>query len=308
MSGTVLLTGACGFIGRHMSHLLSSEGWRIVGVDLVPPENAPLASLSRYVQLRLPDAALDQLLKAEQPSACIHCAGRASVGLSFEDPVADYYSGPVVTLELLSALRRCSPGCRMVFLSSAAVYGQPESLPVDETSPAKPISPYGFHKLQCELLCKEFSALFGLHTCSLRVFSAYGPGLRRQVIWDICYKLLTECKLSLHGDGSESRDFVHVRDVVEAVRTVLSDSPMSGEAYNVASGEATTIRSLAEKIVKMLGTKATVEFDGVVPVGTPVQWCGNTGKLRALGFKPTVRLDGGLRGVTRWCRSEITGF
>jgi UDP-glucose 4-epimerase len=305
MSETVVLTGAAGFIGRVMARALRSDGRDVIGIDMAPPENAPNASLTRYVQMRLPSRELEAVLSEHQPSATIHCAGRASVGLSFDDPGADFHCGTVVTFELLDALRRYAPGCRFIFLSSAAVYGEPHTLPVTEAEPVKPISPYGFHKRQCELLCEEFASIYGLSTSVVRIFSAYGPGLRRQVVWDLCYRVLTERKLLLRGTGEESRDFIHVKDIVRATMMILNQAEMTGEAYNVASGVEMTIKDLAAKIVTALGVELEPEFDGVVPAGNPLNWRADISKLEGLGFAPETSLESGLAGVANWCRSEI---
>jgi UDP-glucose 4-epimerase len=305
MNETVLLTGAAGFIGRAMARALRSDGKSVIGIDMAPPENAPSASLTRYVQMRLPHRDLDAVLAEHRPAAVIHCAGRASVGLSFDDPGADFHCGTVVTFELLDALRRHAPECRFVFLSSAAVYGEPEALPVSENAPVRPISPYGFHKRQCELLCEEFASIYEMRTSALRIFSAYGPGLRRQVVWDLCYRLLSAGKLELQGTGAESRDFVHVKDVVQAASMVLHQAEMLGEVYNVASGEEVTIRELAERLVAALRVDIEPVFDGVVAQGNPRNWRADITKLAKLGFSPGVSLEDGLNGVATWCRSEI---
>lgn len=305
MAETVLLTGAAGFIGRALTRALASAGNDVIGIDMAPPENAPTTSLTRYVQMRLPDPELDDVLAEYRPASAIHCAGRASVGLSFDDPSADFHCGTVVTFELLDALRRRAPRCRVVFLSSAAVYGDPDSLPVTELDPVKPISPYGYHKRQCELACEEFTSIYGLPTSVLRIFSAYGPGLRRQVVWDLCYRLLTEGKLVLKGTGEESRDFVHVKDIVRAATAVLDGAQMVGEVYNVASGVEITIKELASRVAAALEIDAEPEFDGVVPAGNPRNWRADISKLKGLGFAAETSLDAGLSSVATWCRSEI---
>ncbi len=305
MTETVLLTGAAGFIGRAMARALRSEGKHVIGIDMAPPENAPTASLTRYVQMRLPDRDLEDVLTEHRPQSAIHCAGRASVGLSFDDPSADFHCGTVVTFELLDALRRRAPGCQFIFLSSAAVYGEPNTLPVSELEPTKPISPYGFHKRQCELLCEEFASIYAMPTTALRIFSAYGPGLRRQVIWDLCYRILTEGKLLLKGTGEESRDFIYVKDIVRATRAVLNKAAMAGEVYNVASGVEIAIKDLAAKIVTALGAESEPEFDGVVPTGNPRNWRADISKLENLGFTPETSLENGLAGFATWCRSEL---
>ena len=305
MSDTVLLTGAAGFIGRAMARALAQTGANVVGVDMAPEENAPTENLARYVQLQLPHDGLDPILESESPDACVHCAGRASVPLSFDDPRNDFRSATLLTFELLESLRRRAPDCRFVFLSSAAVYGEPNALPVNEDERVKPISPYGFHKRQCELLCEEYASIYGLPTCILRIFSAYGPGLRRQVIWDLCYRVLTEKRLSIHGTGSESRDFIHVKDIVRAATLVLDKSEMAGEVYNVASGREVTLRELADKLAGLFELRNGPEFDGVVPEGNPLNWRADISKLEALGFAPKTDFDEGLSGFATWCRSEI---
>jgi len=210
----VLITGVAGFIGRYVARHFSSQGWSVIGIGTSPPENAPLANLTKYFCLKLPSSDLNEILQKHPPLICIHCAGRASVGLSISEPSLDFYTNSVITFELLNAIRLHASNCKLIFLSSAAVYGNPQLLPVSETQTVAPISPYGFHKLMCEQMCLEFTKVYGLQTASLRIFSAYGPGLRRQVVWDICQKAITQGSLLLQGTGQESRDFIHALEDV----------------------------------------------------------------------------------------------
>ena len=304
----VLITGVAGFIGRYAARHFWELGWTTLGLDIVPPENTPLAHLSEYYCLSLPNARLGEILGKHQPSLCIHCAGRSSVGFSITDPAADFHSSPVLTFEVLNSLRLHAPKCRFIFLSSAAVYGNPKMLPVSETDPPAPISSYGFHKWQCELLCQEFFQVYGLPTASVRIFSAYGPGLRRQVLWDICRKALSREPLTLIGTGKESRDFIHVADISRALETVAISAPMRGEVYNLASGREVTIMELAEIILDALGLDCQLQFDGMVPLGTPLNWQANICKLKALGFTPRIELENGIRTFAEWCRAELTSF
>jgi UDP-glucose 4-epimerase len=304
----VLITGVAGFIGRYAARHFSRLGWSILGLDVVPPENTPLAHISEYHRLSLPDARLGELLRHHQPNLCIHCAGRASVGFSITDPAGDFHSGPALTFEVLNSLRLHAPNCRFIFLSSAAVYGNPKLLPVSETAPQAPISTYGFHKWQCEVLCQEFFEVYGLPTASARIFSAYGPGLRRQVVWDICRKALSREPLALTGTGKESRDFIHAGDIAMALETLAISAPMQGEVYNLASGREVTIVELAEIILHALGLERQLEFDGIVSPGTPLNWLANISKLNALGFTPRIALENGIRALAESCRAELTAF
>ncbi|PSN20255.1 dTDP-glucose 4,6-dehydratase [filamentous cyanobacterium CCP5] len=307
MAKTVLITGVAGFIGRYVARYFTTQGWVVVGVDNAPPENAPSATLTAYYPMQLPSSHLVELLQIHVPDLCIHCAGRASVGLSMSSPGADFYVGPVLTFEMLNALRLYAPQCRFIFLSSAAVYGNPVSLPVSEAQVSAPLSPYGFHKLQCEQLCLEFAKIYHLPTASVRIFSAYGPGLRRQVIWDICRKALMEKQLMLQGSGQESRDFVHALDIARAIDAVVNRAPMQGEVYNLASGREVKIAELANLVVNALDYNLTPEFDGVIPPGNPLNWQADISQLQALGFSASVSLEQGLKTFVSWCRSELAG-
>ncbi|MEW5817054.1 MAG: NAD-dependent epimerase/dehydratase family protein [Spirochaetota bacterium] len=302
----ILVTGVAGFIGRHVACLFSSHGYDIVGVDVLSPEDISLpgVNLRDYFQLQLPDTELSEILKHYDVEACIHCAGRASIAESVDDPTPDFYNGVPTTFEILNALRLHKPKCRFVFLSSAAVYGNPERLPVSETAPVNPISPYGFHKLQCELLCKEFSQVYGLRTVSLRIFSAYGPGLRRQVVWDIFQKALKNTVLSLQGTENESRDFIHAEDISGAIMTVLKNGLFEGEVYNIATGREVKISELAEIILASSGITKKIEFDGIVPVGVPQNWRADVSKLQNLGFLPVIPLEQGIKDFVDWCRKD----
>jgi UDP-glucose 4-epimerase len=296
-----------GFIGRYVARHFSEQDWSVIGIDNSTPENAPLANLLVYHRLQLPDVALNDLLQEHSPQVCIHCAGRASVGLSLTDPAADFQASPILTFELLNALRLNAPGCRFIFLSSAAVYGNPKSLPVSESQSPAPVSPYGFHKWQCEQLCLEFTKVYGLPTASMRIFSAYGPGLRRQVVWDICRKVITQNSLCLQGTGSESRDFIHALDIARALSAVATSAPMQGEVYNLGSGREVAIAQLATMILDALDSDCTPQFDGVVPPGTPLNWQADVSKLQALGFTASVPLERGVKTFANWCRAELVG-
>lgn len=302
---TVILTGASGFLGRHISRYFSKKGWRVVGVDSGAEENAPTESTGKYWTMRLPDDRIDQILETEKPQAVVHTAGRASVPLSVTHPERDFDGNTVLTFKILDAIRRHSPSSRFVHLSSAAVYGNPRSLPIREEASISPISPYGFHKYQAETACREFSTVFGIPTCSLRIFSAYGPGLQRQVLWDILCRANRESDLTLFGTGDESRDFIHAKDIAKAVETVTTSAPMNGETYNVGSGSETPIATLAQTLLTSLGIDRTLKFDGKSQSGVPSRWVADISRLRNLGFRPSIEFTDGIREYVTWAAPLI---
>lgn len=302
---SVILTGAAGFLGKHIGRYFSQRGWKVAGVDILPPGSVQLASEVQYFKCALPSPDFETLLGATSPDVCIHCAGRASVPMSMTDPAADFRDNAALTFEILDAIRRQSPRCRFILLSSAAVYGNPRTLPVSENTHVAPLSPYGFHKRQAELICQEFSRIFGIPTVSARIFSAYGPGLRRQVVWDICERLLTKGSLSLSGTGKESRDFVNATDIARALAVLAEQAPANGEIYNLSTGRETTIAELAALLIEITGVRTEVCFDGRSRAGDPLNWRADISKLQALGFEPSVGLEKGLADFAAWARLEL---
>jgi UDP-glucose 4-epimerase len=307
MAKTILITGVGGFIGRALARHFTRRGAVVYGVDSQAEDQAELPCLKAYWQMRLPDTDFGRLIGSMRPDLVVHCAGSASVPLSVTDPRTDFFSGPVLTWEVLDAIRLNAPGCRFLFLSSAAVYGCPDRLPIGEEDPVKPISPYGAHKLQSEAICHEFSNLFGVPTASARIFSAFGPGLRRQVFWDLCQQAVTHGRIKAQGTGNESRDFIHVQDICEALAVLEEKAHFAGEVYNLGSGRETSIRELADAIVRNLGLECEVEFSGQIPAGTPLNWRADTTALKELGFVPTISVEDSLRDYVEWCRGELSG-
>ena len=302
---TDLITGVAGFLGRYVARHFVREGWRVIGIDDVPPENVQLTAVA-FHRLQLPSTALPEILRATAPDVCVHCAGRASVPLSMAEPKPDFEANAVLTFELLDALRLHAPRCRLLFLSSAAVYGDPAALPVTEDQSVAPLSPYGYHKRQAELLCEEFSRIYGLPTAVVRIFSAYGPGLRRQVLWDICSRALMTGHLSLGGTGEESRDFIHAGDVAAGLRVLAERAAAEGEIYNLASGCETTIRELATLLLRALGSEITPQFDGQRRAGDPLHWRADISRLQALGFQPQISRERGIAATAQWCAAELS--
>lgn len=285
-----LVTGGAGFLGSGIASRLAASGWEVVRAGR--PE------------LEIPSPAFDELLAATAPQLIVHCAGPASVPDSMADPAADFARSAGVLDGVLDRARELSEPPRFIFLSSAAVYGDPESLPISESQELRPVSPYGYHRAACETLLAEYNAIYSLPTAALRIFSAYGEGLRRQILWDATRKGLDDGKIALMGTGRESRDFVHADDVAAAVLAILDGAEFAAEAYNVASGRETTIAELAGLIAQALGLPAdSVAFDGSSRPGDPINWRADISRLSALGFSPAVEIEEGVPAYVDWVRN-----
>lgn len=300
----ILVTGSCGFIGQKICERALKLGWDVVGVDILGRMPDRLKAVKYFCAKN--NQSLSDFLKTIQPDYCVHAAGMASVGLSFEAPDQDFAAGPILTFTVLDALRRARSKCRFVFLSSAAVYGEPSTLPVSERAQPNPISPYGFHKLQSEIALKEFALVYQMQTASVRIFSAYGVGLKKQVLWDLSCRALADNSLTMRGTGQETRDFINVEDVVGGVFKVLENGAFDGRAYNLASGKETSIRALAELTIDSLGLDIKPAFDGFVPAGDPQFWRADISAISSLGFEPTVSMSKGIGEFAAWVKSVRT--
>lgn len=281
-----LVTGHRGYLGSHAVRALIAAGWSVTGVGRPETE--------------IPSDAFEKILEEVAADVVVHCSGPASVPAAERDPVSDRRGSVEVLSALLGSLIRAKAGTRLVLVSSAAVYGDPIRLPVTEQEPLRPISAYGTHRLECE----QLAIASNVPTAVARVFSAYGEGLRRQVLWDITQSALRGDRVELQGTGRESRDFVHGADVGQALATIAHLGSFVGESYNVGTGVETTIAELAHKLVTAVNPRAQVGFSGRNRAGDPLRWRADISAAQALGFSPMVTIDEGAARYAAWARSS----
>jgi nucleoside-diphosphate-sugar epimerase len=297
---TVLITGAGGFLGGHLSISFREAGWRTAGIGRGAPlagETAP----NEFHRTELDDAAaLSTILESVAPDLVVHLAAPADVQRSVRQPREDFIEHVLPTVNLLDALRRQGGAARLILISSAAVYGNPSRLPVPETSELRPISPYGFHKVQQELLVDEHVALWGLRACKARIFSAYGEHLRHLAVWDIARRAMSGT-FEVLGTGDETRDYLYAGDIGRVLVCLASRSAFRGEAINVASGREVPLRELASEIYRLAGVAATPRFTGESIPGAPLRWQADVGRLRELGCE-IAEWSNGLQRTIDWIR------
>jgi len=289
-----VVVGAAGFIGSHLAQQLAENGAEVLGVDSRPlPESSPVqkAMRAQWPSPEVSDAILDGRF-----DQVFLLGGTASVGGSIDAPAEDLDANAASLVRFLEAMRRGQCRSAIVFVSSAAVYGEPTEFPVTTASATAPISPYGVSKLAGDLYARVYGRLHGLKTVVARPFSVYGPGLRRQVVWDILTKLHQKNPPMLHGTGGETRDFVFVEDLCRALIAVAAEGK---GLYNVCSGQETTIAELALRLAKLSGVEP-LRFSGVGRPGDPERWLGDYSSLATLGWRPQVTLDEGLRRTVAW--------
>ncbi|MDB9456386.1 NAD-dependent epimerase/dehydratase family protein [Dolichospermum circinale] len=298
---TTIIVGGKGFLGSHVCQRFAELGWQVISVGR--GNLNPYASV--HYNMQLPNDGFSDLIKQSNPELIVNCAGRASVALSMEDPLGDFYANTALVITLLDAIRKFGSDCVFISFSSASVYGNPIALPIKENTPIKPVSSYGYHKYMEELAILEYASLHQIRSATLRIFSAYGERLRRQVIWDLTSKIITSNgkPVKVLGTGDESRDFIHGEDVARAVEIVSSKGELKGEIYNLASGQEISIKQLATKIIELSNKNSQLCFDGLPPSGYALRWCADISKIQELGFCQSVSLDEGLNRVI--CEAKI---
>lgn len=292
--------GSEGFIGSHVIKYLKDRGWELFGCDLydVPTQDY------RYTKISRLSPEWEEIIVSTPFDVCVNAAGSGSVPYSITHPFNDFESNAIDTMRILDYIRRHRPSCKYLHISSAAVYGNPVALPVREDAPAEPLSPYGWHKLIAEQLCYEYTEFFHLKTAIIRPFSVYGPGLHKQLFWDTYQKYLSgNGTIELWGTGRESRDFVYIEDLAQAIFCILERAPMNGEIYNIASGEETTIQEAIDLFLGFFDRPCISRFNQKVREGDPLNWRADIGKITSLEFRSAVPIREGLKRTCQWMQS-----
>jgi UDP-glucose 4-epimerase len=304
MKRTVLLTGAGGFLAGHTAAQFAVAGWRTIGIGRSDP-NRQAPSYDAFLLNDLSEPSrIVSVLERYAPDAIVHLAAPSSVPQSVRNPLADFVGHVLPTAGLFEAVRLAASPARVILISSAAVYGNPASLPVTESAPVAPISPYGFHKLHQEILADEYTSLHGLRCCKARIFSTYGENLRRLAVWDIARRALAGDVL-VHGTGDETRDYLYAEDVGCAIVCIAERAECRGEVINVASGQAVSIRELASEIHRILGIADAPRFSDEPLPGSPRHWRADITRLLSLGC-PVQDWSRGLRQVVEWIREQAS--
>ena len=295
----ILIIGSKGFIGQHLKKFLTAEQHEVWGADVV----VDYVHTEQYFLIDASSADYHTIFQEQTFDICINCSGAASVPDSLQHPMRDYHLNAMNVFKLLDAIRLFRPACKFINLSSAAVYGNPQVLPVRENVAASPVSPYGFHKQMSEQICEEFSRFFGIATCSLRIFSAYGEGLKKQLFWDLFQKTKADNMISLFGTGKESRDFIYIDDLVQAIYLVARNVEFKGQAINIANGEEIFIEDCVKTFYNFFDAPVQYQFIGSGRAGDPNNWVADISILQQLGYQQQYHLADGLKKYYEWIKA-----
>ncbi|AMQ17680.1 SDR family oxidoreductase [Thermococcus peptonophilus] len=296
----VVVTGGAGFIGSHLAWELVKDNDVIVVDNLYTgkEENVPPGAKLVRADIRDYEATAELISNADY---VFHEAAQVSVVESIRDPAFTEEVNVLGTLNVLKALLEGHG--KLIFASSAAVYGDNPHLPLKETERPRPLSPYGITKATAEEYLRVFHELYGLPVVSLRYFNVFGPRQSANqyagVISIFINRALKGEPLVIFGDGKQTRDFIYVRDVVRANLLVAESRKANGGVFNVATGRETTILELAMKIIEITGTTSSIVFDKPRP-GDIKHSRADISEIRKLGFEPEWSLEEGLKKTVEW--------
>jgi UDP-glucose 4-epimerase len=282
----ILITGSRGFMGGSVGRLAAQAGHDLLGVSLSSQPERDWTG--RHIRADASCANLVPVICEFKPDAVFHAIGPASVPASFKSPTEDFRIALLTWSHLLDCIRRSGHRPWIFFPSSAAVYGNPSKLPVDEQGGIAPISPYGFHKAACELLAREYAECFGLDLVICRFFSIFGAAQRRLIVWELYQQLITaKATVWLEGTGRESRDYLDIQDVGNVflqLAAKFSRRRHEGACVtiNIARGEETRILDLAQTMRDMVAPKKKIRSHGWPRPGDPARWCADVSLLESL--------------------------
>jgi len=291
-----LVTGGSGFIGGALVDALNAEATvRVLDTTLSGDAPDDVEVIEGDIR---DESVLDEAM--DGIDTVFHQAAVVSVEESIDDPVRSHSVNVAGTVRTLEAARRHD--ARVVLASSAAVYGDPGRVPVSETDPLEPTSPYGLEKLTIDRYARLYHDLYGLETVALRYFNVYGPGQSGGDYAGVIEAFLEQARegepLRVHGDGKQTRDFVHIDDVVEANR-LAAETDAVGTAYNIGTGRSVTVERLAEQIRDAVDSRSPIVHTDPRAGDIRHSRADISRARERLGFRPTVDLDQGIETLVR---------
>lgn len=304
MQQTALVTGACGFVGRHVARQMASDGWQVIGLGHGSWAREEWQTWG-IAEWHSADITLETLITyAGEPDVIVHCAGSGSVGFSMTHPYQDFQRTVTTTLAVLEFARLYAPQARVAYPSSAGVYGVVKKLPIAETDPLSPASPYGVHKCLAEDLCESYARHFNISVAVVRLFSVYGAGLRKQLLWDASQKIMRGENI-FFGTGDEIRDWLHVEDAASLLITATGHASAKCPMVNGGSGTGVTVREVLTELFACFERADVPNFSGAARSGDPTGYVADISVARQWGWQPSIGWKDGLRDYMAWFRGGV---
>ena len=306
----ILVTGGAGFIGSHIVDQFVGEGYRVSVIDdLSTGKRKQVHPKAVFYKLDVCNPRVEQVFQKERPQVIVHLAAQMNVRKSMEDPVFDAKVNILGTLRLLDLAVRHGAGKILFASSGGTVYGEQEAFPASESHPTRPLSPYGVSKLACENYLEYYRRVAGLKHVALRLANVYGPRQNAAgeagVVAIFTQKMLAGEQPRINGNGFQTRDYVYVGDVVEAVRAVFA--PSVEGTFNVGTGIETTVNEIFTRLKELTNAQCR-EIHGPAKKGEQIRSVLDASKLeKETDWAPGVSLSEGLEETVRFFRNSSAG-
>lgn len=310
----IMITGGAGFIGSHLADSLLEQGNEVIVFDNL--SSGDKSNLQENQKLTFVEGSIlepEALAKAAEGCSMIyHLAeylpntSKSGPGhvvkYSYDYPIQDFEVSVRGTLNVLEIARALN--AKMLFTSTAAVYGSGTGSKLKEADPKDPVSPYGMSKYVAEQYCRMFAKLYGLDVKFVRIFNTYGPRQRKYVACDTIRKLeKNPNELEVLGSGDSARDFIYVKDTAKALMLV-AEKGEKAQAYNVGNGKEVTIRELVENIAEVMDLNPEIKFTGSSWKGDVSKLVSDNSRLKGLGYEPSTNLKEGIKNLLEWMKSN----
>ena len=307
-----MITGGMGFIGSHLSEQLLIEKHDLVVLTKSFFKKHNITNISKKIKIEKTDITnfkkLGQSIQKNKPDVIIHLAGQTSHSQSFKEPLNDIDSNAKSTLFILEEIRKKKLKCRFVLGSTFVVIGRPRKLPVDEKTPCWPTMIYGVNRLTSEHYCKIYHEVYGIDTVIFRITNSFGP--REQVVSTknavnfLIHQAFLGKTVTIFKKGKFFRDLIYISDVISGIKIIMKKGK-SGELYWISSGRKIWFYKLGKLLEKLTNAKVKFvkesNYTKKVDVGNFVV---NNSKLRALGWKPKISLNQGIKETLEYFKSE----
>lgn len=305
MTKTAMISGVAGFIGHNLVRGLSEKGYDVIGIDIEADKiNTDfLEDLKRDFSFVKADCRqfdqIDHLI--EMTDICYHLAAQTSVPYSIKYPFDNFQHNVIGSDNVMNSCMK--HGVKMIFTSSFAVYGNPATTPIPETTELNPISPYGMSKMITERMITYYQKNYKLDATILRLSNIYGFMDYKSVIYHFLSKSLDNDTITVNGTGNTTRDFLFVNDVVDAL---LESAKMPNGIFNIGTGEATSLNQLLA-ILKEIGSTSTIQFNNGLKGDVKDSCADMTHTFKATKWRPRYSVEDGMRIFSSWLRDNIRG-
>lgn len=300
MTKKILITGINGFIGSNCAEYFSNKGYEVFGIDLY--SSGELRENFKHGEINITN------LKSfnQEFDYILHLAGTGTVSAATKSPELEYTKTFNSTEHILEFMQFYNRKAKLIYSSSAAVYGDLYTGEIKETDILNPISVYGQHKVEVEQICKKYHENFNLDINIIRFFSIYGNGLKKQILWDFSNRLFKNKEnsfINCFGTGEECRDFIHISDSIHLIE-IMMNLDKRFLIVNGGTGVSTKIKNVLELLKNEYSLKKELVFDNIIQKGNPKSIIANTDLASSLGFKPKVDLEKGIKEYARFFKKE----